>query len=143
MARRSSAGSGALIGLVILASAVGAAYEWAKTNKDLLIVIGCILAGLFLLSLLSKYSAHRHRVTTLREKYQDEAIVRDILARRFWKGQTKEQLDDSLGEPHGHDKTVLKTKTKETWKYHEVQRGQFALKIYLENNEVVGWDKRG
>jgi hypothetical protein len=38
---------------------------------------------------------------------------------------------------------VLKTKTKEIWKYREIKKGQYALKVTLEENMVVGWDMKG
>lgn len=76
---------------------------------------------------------------SLLEKYQNESIVNQILNSEYWIGQTIEQLEDSLGTPAGVDTTKLKTKTKETWKYGEVRKGQFQLRINIENGKVVGW----
>ena len=60
----------------------------------------------------------------------------------FWEGQTDEQLRESMGTPVAIDSQVLKTKTKEIWKYHQVRKGQFLLRITLEKGKVVGWESR-
>jgi len=60
----------------------------------------------------------------------------------FWQGQTPEQLVDSIGHPVDVDKKVLKTKSKEVWKYNQTGKGRFSLRITIENDLVVGWDKK-
>jgi hypothetical protein len=60
----------------------------------------------------------------------------------FWQGQTQEQLLDSLGRPADTDTKVLKTKTKEIWKYNRVGKNRFGLRVTVENGVVVGWDKK-
>lgn len=47
---------------------------------------------------------------------------------------------DSLGRPLDIDQKVLKTK--EVWKYNQTGKGRYALRITLENGEVVGWDQK-
>ena len=64
------------------------------------------------------------------------------MKKHFWQGQTEEQLLDSLGKPKDIDQKVLKTKTKEIWKYNETGKNRYALKITLENGKVVGWDQK-
>ena len=81
----------------------------------------------------------RERLT---EKYGDAELVDKLMQGMFWQGQTEEQLVDSLGKPLDIDQRVLKTKTKETWKYNETGKNRYALRIILENGEVVGWDKK-
>lgn len=88
---------------------------------------------------LSAMLARRMRLTL---KYKDEQLVEDLLDETFWQGQTAEQLRDSLGEPLDIDQKVLKTKTKEIWKYQETGKNRYALKITLENGVVVGWDQK-
>jgi hypothetical protein len=78
----------------------------------------------------------------LLDKYGDEDLVNNLMDRKFWQGQTAEQLHDSLGEPDSIDKKVLKSKTKETWKYNEVRKNQFALRIFIEDDIVVGYEKK-
>ena len=78
----------------------------------------------------------------LMQKYGDEALVNKLMQNMFWVGQSEEQLLDSLGKPLGIDQKVLKSKTKEIWKYNETGKNRYALKITIENGEVVGWDKK-
>ncbi len=88
---------------------------------------------------LSVMLARRMRLTM---KYKDEELVQDLLDETFWQGQTAEQLRDSLGEPLDIDEKVLKTKTKEVWKYQQTGKNRYALKITLENGVVVAWDQK-
>jgi hypothetical protein len=99
----------------------------------LLIVIICIA--------ISVYSKKKRREALL-AKYGDEKVVDMIMRRMFWQGQTPEQLIDSLGEPIDIDHHVMKTKTKEVWKYNKMGKKQFGLRITLENGIVVGWDQK-
>lgn len=76
------------------------------------------------------------------KKYNNEEIVDLIMSKSFWQGQTEEQLIDSLGKPLDIDQKVLKTKTKETWKYDQTAKNRYDLKVILENGLVVGWDQK-
>ena len=92
-------------------------------------------------------AAYSHYTTKWRrerlmKKYGDSVLVEKLMGKTFWQGQTEEQLLDSLGRPKDTDQKVLKTKTKEIWKYHETGKNRYALKITLENGEVVGWDQK-
>ena len=78
----------------------------------------------------------------LMAKYGDEALVEKLMNGMYWQGQTEGQLLDSLGRPLDIDQKVLKTKTKEVWKYEETGKNRYALKIILEHGEVVGWDQK-
>ena len=92
------------------------------------------------------YQARQYQawVRRLNEKYDnDQYIVQGILKREFWEEQTAEQLLDSQGQPDSIDKQVMKTKVKEVWKYGAIQKGQFKLRITLENNKVIGWELKG
>ncbi len=79
----------------------------------------------------------------LLEKYRDEAVVDRLMRKIIWQGETQEQLLDSLGRPVAVDNKVLKTKTKEVWKYNRTGTNRYALRITVENGIVVGWDKKG
>lgn len=78
-----------------------------------------------------------------RRKYLIDKYGRDlglrILSRAVWQGMTSEQLEDSWGRPVDIDRTVYKTKTKETWKYNQTGKNRFKHRIYLEDGVVVGW----
>ncbi|RKT60759.1 hypothetical protein DFR40_0905 [Azonexus fungiphilus] len=103
----------------------------------LVIIIGGAIAFVLFLNHMNK-----KRRAALIEKYKDESIVAKIMGRMIWQGQTPEQLTDSLGTPVDVDRKVLKTKTKEIWKYNQTGKGRFALRVTLENGEVVGWEQK-
>lgn len=101
--------------------------------------IFCIIFSLvMILSSLSEFLKKRY----LWNKYHDQDVVEKIYKKQFWQGQTNEQLKDSIGPPSDVDRKVLKTKTKETWKYNEHQKGRYKYKFFLENDEVIGWEIR-
>ena len=75
-------------------------------------------------------------------KYKNDALVESLMQELFWRGQTADQLRDSLGEPLDIDQKVLKTKLKEVWKYQELGKNRYALKITLDDGVVVGWDQK-
>jgi hypothetical protein len=83
-----------------------------------------------------------HRRVRLMMKYKDDDLVETLMQETFWQGQTADQLRDSLGEPLDIDQKVLKTKVKEVWKYEQIGKNRYGLKIKLENGIVVGWDQK-
>ena len=84
----------------------------------------------------------RAKRTRLLEKYGDPALVGRLMRGRFWVDMTQGQLLDSIGRPVHIDQKVLKTKTKEIWKYQKTGTNRFALRITVENKIVVGWDDK-
>ncbi|MFK2918962.1 DUF2845 domain-containing protein [Dyella koreensis] len=91
------------------------------------------------------WSAHvkkQQRLAYLREKYQDEDIVQKVFAGEFWRGQTEEQLRDSLGAPVAIDNKLLKTMTREVWKYQPSGVNRYRLRITVENGRVAAWDQK-
>ncbi|MFK3862525.1 DUF2057 domain-containing protein [Pseudoalteromonas rhizosphaerae] len=97
-----------------------------------------IVVGFFVLG----HYQNKVRKKRLMEKYRDARIVERLMKKMFWQGQSQEQLLDSLGKPVDIDQKVLKTKTKEIWKYNRTGKGRYGLRITLENGEVIGWDKK-
>lgn len=103
------------------------------------------LTGIFLSGLLVTLAwliRKKLRFSSLLNKYQDEDIANKIIKRTLWQGQTAEQVKDALGSPKDIDQKILKTKTKETWKYFPSGRRRYGLRITLDNGIVVGWDKK-
>ncbi|MCU0431437.1 MAG: hypothetical protein MUF42_15845 [Cytophagaceae bacterium] len=95
--------------------------------------------------LLMGYYSHRadqEKRKKFLQKYQNEELVKRLMNNEFWQGQSKQELEDSLGKPENISTQVLKSKTKEIWKYNEKKKNQYTLKITLENDIVVGWDKK-
>lgn len=64
-----------------------------------------------------------------------------ILAQHLWVGATEEMVVEALGPPVDVSERVLKTKTTRVYKYLPLTRGRFGLKVTIENDVVVGWDK--
>lgn len=109
--------------------------------------VGGVVATLTVLSIIAaivwvKYDQRQKRLAYLRGKYSDEEVVQAIFNGHFWQGQTSEQLKDSLGPPVDVDHKLLKTKSKDIWKYHHRGANRYALRITIENGIVVGWDKK-
>jgi hypothetical protein len=99
------------------------------------VVFAILIVGLWIVTKIIRY---QQRKSYLVKKYGDEAGLK-ILARKVWQGMTQEQLTESWGKPVDVDHMVLKTKTKETWKYNQTGKNRFKDRIYLEDGSVVGW----
>lgn len=100
-----------------------------------------LILGIVMWIALSRYLEKKRREELL-TKYGDPEIVDMIMKKMFWQGQTPEQLVDSLGNPIDVDRKIMKTKTKEVWKYNKIGKGRYALRITIEDGYVVGWDKK-
>ena len=85
--------------------------------------------------------AYQRRRRQLIERYGDPEIARRIMRGILWQGETAEQLRASLGTPADTDQKVLKTKTKEIWKYRPTSRNRFGLKVTLDDGVVTGWEQ--
>ena len=94
-----------------------------------------LLAFAFLTYLLAKRAR-------LMMKSKDEELIERLMEEKFWVGQTKEQLINSLGESLDVNQKVLKTKVKEVWKYEQTGKNRYGLKITLDDGVVVGWDQK-
>jgi len=126
--------------LIVLGLIVGGILNIVETT-------GIIIPLLILTAGIGLYFWHKHsqrqkRLSFLRAKYHDEELVQKIDQSYFWAGQTQEQLLDSLGQPVDIDQKLLKTKTKEIWKYNHRGSNRYGLRITLEDGIVVEWDKK-
>lgn len=108
-------------------------------NPSIIVLILVLIALVFIFS---RIASAKKRERLLLEKYKDTQIVEKILARCFWQGQSSEQLLDSLGQPEDIDQKIMKTKNRETWKYNPRGTNRYGLRITLDNDVVVGWDKK-
>jgi len=145
MAKRVSKAEQAMTGwLFMIALVVGVPiYLFDKMNKTVGWQIPALaVVGFLLLLFLNKWLKKRARLRHLREKYEDEVIVQKILKKTIWIGQTSEQLADALGYPTATDRKLLKTKTRDIWKYRHQGANRYGLRITVENDEVTGWDSK-
>ena len=141
MARRSSKAEGALVVLiVVIGLPIYLASKLVETTGWVLPV--AVLAACVLLVWGYKYSQKQKRLAYLRAKYADEDTVQKIFAGYFWEGQPEEQLRDALGQPDAVDNKLLKTMTREIWKYHPSGVNRYRLRITVDNGRVAGWDKK-
>jgi hypothetical protein len=111
-----------------------------RSRMDPILVIAAIVVILVLVAAGAIW-AYRQRRKHLTEKYGDEQIARRMMKGVIWQGETREQLLESLGKPVDIDEKVLKTKSKEIWKYRKTARNRFGLKITLDDGVVVAWEK--
>ncbi len=124
-------------GLVELVEAAGA------RNLLTVAIVVCVAAPLlYLAKRASDKAATARRRDELAKKYGDPKIADAILSRTVWKGQTVEQLQESLGRAADIDQKVLKSMTREVWKYHPRGANRFGLRITVENGVVSGWDEK-
>ena len=98
-----------------------------------------ILSNLVVVAVAIFWGMRALKRNKLMEKYGDKELVDRLMRREIWEGQTAEQLIDSRGNPTQKDSDVLKTKIKETWKYDRIGRGQYRLRVIVENQTVGGW----
>jgi hypothetical protein len=141
MSRRNSNANGTLI---VLALVVGLPIFIISKLVDAVgwITIIVAIVAVIALAIWYQHDKKQKRLQYLRDKYHDEEVVQKIMAGFFWQGQSEEQLKDAIGHPVEVDRMVLKTKTKEIWKYHKQGVNRFGLRLTVENGLVVGWDKK-
>lgn len=84
----------------------------------------------------------RKRYAALMAKYHDTVVVDRIISKTVWVGESAEQLRDSFGPPIDIDHKVLKTKSKEVWKYVRKGANRYGLRFTMENGILVGWDEK-
>jgi hypothetical protein len=100
----------------------------------------CLITALYGLYRLYKVQSRIARIDRLISTFGEETAIL-ILDGKFWQGQHRNALLESLGPPSDIKTNVLKTKTKEEFRYLPKGRRQFGLKIFLEDNTVVGWEQ--
>lgn len=89
---------------------------------------------------------HRQRKAKRRAnlllKYGDPGLVQKILDGMVWAGQTKDELLDALGHPVEVDSKLMKTRSREIWKYHPAGKNRFGLRVTLDDGRVAAWDRK-
>ncbi len=127
-----------LVGAIVL---LAGAATWGAG------LLGTGLVLFFLQLQRTKASAER-RATEDRQRRADltarfgAEICSRILSREIWLGQTAEQIREALGEPVDVDVKVMKTKSREVWKYDQTGVNRFKTRVTVENGVVTGWDQK-
>lgn len=141
MARRTTKAESTFIALLLIVGLpIYGIFKLFETSGW--IILSAITIALFVFIYFYKRNKKQKRLVYLREKYKNESVVQKIYDGYFWVGQTTQQLTDSLGDPEGIDNKLLKTKTKEVWKYNRKGVNRFALRINIEDGRVIGWDQK-
>ena len=78
------------------------------------------------------------RLRMVSDKYTGE-IASLISQKMFWRGQTAEQLIDSLGSPDAIDVKLLKTRRREIWKFGHYEANRYRTRVTLDNGIVTTW----
>ncbi len=86
-------------------------------------------------------AAAAQRFGRLSAQYGEENAQK-ILAGNVWMGCTVDMMVEILGQPVATDEKVMKTKISRTYKYHPTGVNRYALRIYVEDGEVVGWEDK-
>jgi hypothetical protein len=89
-----------------------------------------------------RHFKRKQRTEFLLDKYGDMEVVQRILRGHMWQGQTSEQLLDSVGSPLNIDRKVMASRRREVWKYNSRGRNRYGLRITLDNDIVIGWDRK-
>jgi len=134
-------GQSTALGLLLVVGLIGAGiakiFETLGFVFPLVVCVAVVVAFIWL-----NLNQRKKHLEYLRNKYGNEDIVQMIVQHKFWQGQTSEQLTDSLGNPVNVDQKILKSKTREVWKYNRQGSNRYALRITLDNGMVVGWDQK-
>lgn len=82
------------------------------------------------------------RKNELLKKYGDALLVEKIIKRSIWVGQTKDELLDARGHPVEVDSKLMKTRSREIWKYGRTGKNRFELRVTLDDGQVATWDSK-
>lgn len=137
MTKKQSEAVGILIIVLIVIGAIAKFFETVGFITPIILIVVC--TGIYLFY---QFSKKKKRLAYLKQKYSNDEIVNNIFKGIIWQGESSEQLIDSIGNSVAVDNKILKTKKKEVWKYDHQGANRYNLRITLENDIVVGWDKK-
>jgi hypothetical protein len=101
-----------------------------------------LVVAVLVLVFVARSLAKNSRYARLLAKYGDEKLVHAIVTQTIWQGMTVDQLKDSWGEPVAIEQKVMKTKTREIFKYKPLGKNRFRDKVTLEDGIITGWDQK-
>jgi hypothetical protein len=123
-----------LVGAVMWA-AVKADHLYAAVATLLVTVVVVAVALLFVLAI------YKRRRGKLLAKYGDPVQVTRMMQRVLWLGESADQVRESLGAPASLGQKA-RNKAAETWKYEPARGRRVALRVFLEDGVVTGWQER-
>lgn len=104
---------------------------------------------IFLLSHFLEKACFAFQKLKLTKKYGDEELADKIMKGSLWKGQTEEQLIDSVGRPTYFVQEEITSRTRDIWMYEQdkAKYGRYRdfgtkkpkFEVYLENGIVMSW----
>ncbi|WP_218919037.1 DUF2845 domain-containing protein [Thiomonas intermedia] len=104
--------------------------------------VAAVLISLIIAWFVTKSYLRTRRLAQLIAKHGDSTVAENILKKRFWVGQTADQLKDSLGSPAGIGHKSLKTKKREVWKYNKTGKNRYSLRVTLDDGVVTNFDQK-
>lgn len=125
------------------------AWDWGVDNWRMIILTIVALWGISILFRIISYfreeASYKAWLEEKRNRLIDEYgedTAELIMDGRIWQGQTDKQLVDSWGVADDKDIKILKTKSKEIWKYDKIGKNRYRKIVTIENGLVVGWEKK-
>lgn len=118
---------------IAVVGSIGAAIWWVRSK---------IARSRRLTQLRLQEAAQRTRdeyFASLVESYGEEN-ARLMLIGAPWQGATTAMISEMLGPPVDVGLKVHKALRVEVWKYHQLAKNRFGLRITFENGVCVGWD---
>jgi hypothetical protein len=86
-------------------------------------------------------AARTERWASLVARY-GQGDAEKVWSQKLWIGAPLDAVVDMFGPPLDVDEKVLKTKTTRTYKYKSTGKNRYALRVYIENDAVTGWEDK-
>jgi hypothetical protein len=149
-----------IIGVSIVAFAMTASKSFEAGSIFGAIVVWSLFAGmpLAIARWVRKRAATKAReAAEERQRALDEAATRrwhylcstygqenaeKIAGGKVWVGATVAMMTEIHGPPVAVDEKVMKTKVSRTYKYNPTGVNRYALRVYVEDGEVIGWENK-
>jgi hypothetical protein len=88
----------------------------------------------------AEHEAERQRRWARLVERFGQGVAEQIWAQRLWVGASVAAVQEMFGPPLDVDEKVMKTKTKHTYEYNSTGVNRCALRVFIENDEVTGWE---
>jgi hypothetical protein len=144
-AAQSSLAAGAVFTVLIVGTWIGVS-QWRKRRRAARALALAQAQAEEHQRQLYAYHAEQERLRAERWSYlvgrYGEGNAHKIWAGRVWVGCSVDMLRELLGPPEAIDEKVLKTKVNHTFKYRSTGANRYALRVFLSDGEVTGWEDK-